>query len=78
MLVITRRVHESIVIGDGIEVKVLRVGRDGVRLGITAALNVPVHRGELYEAIKKANEGAAAPPSELGDLIARLRGGSDS
>jgi carbon storage regulator len=74
VLVITRKLHESIVIGDGVEVKVLRVGRDGVRLGVTAAPNVPVHRGEVYDAIRRANAGAASAPAALGDLIARLRG----
>jgi carbon storage regulator CsrA len=47
-------------IGDGIEVTVLRVGRDSVRLGVKAARQMPVHRGEIYEAIRQAN--AARPP----------------
>ena len=44
MLVFTRRRQEAIRIGDRIEVRVLRVGRDGVRIGITAPPDVPVHR----------------------------------
>lgn len=73
MLVVSRKVDESIVIGDGIEIKVLRVGKEGVRLGITAAQHVPVHRGEIYDQIRRANEGAAAPDSSVESLVARLR-----
>ena len=47
MLVFTRKRHEAIVIGDGIEVRILRVGRDGVRLGVTAPSSVSVHRREI-------------------------------
>jgi carbon storage regulator len=73
VLVVSRKVDESIVIGDGIEIKVLRVGRDGVRLGITAALHVPVHRGEIYDEIRRANASAAAPDTSVESLVARLR-----
>jgi carbon storage regulator len=71
VLVFTRKVNEAIVIGDGIEVKVLRVGRDGVRLGITAAATVPVHRQEVYEQIRQANRAAAA--SGVDAVVATLR-----
>jgi carbon storage regulator len=60
MLVFTRRRNQTIRIGDGIEVRVLRVGRDGVRLGIVAPPEVPVHRQEVYEQICEANRSAAA------------------
>ena len=59
MLVVTRRVDEAVVIGDGIEVRVLRVGRSGVRLGITAAPHVAVHRREVYDLISASNRAAA-------------------
>ncbi len=59
MLVFTRRRHETIMIGDGIEVRVLRVGRDGVRLGVTAPAHVPVHRKEIYDQIREVNRQAA-------------------
>ena len=73
MLVFTRRRDESIVIGDGIEIRVLRVGRDGVRLGIIAPAHVPVHREEVYAEICEANRAAAAAPQSA-DLVAeRLR-----
>jgi carbon storage regulator len=72
MLVFTRKLNEAIVIGDGIEVKVLRIGRDGVRIGVTAAPSVPVHRQEVYEQIRRANRAAATP--EIDDAMRRLRG----
>jgi carbon storage regulator len=73
MLVFTRHRDEAIVIGDGIEVRVLRIGKDGVRLGVTAAPHVPVHRKEIYELIRAANAGAAAAEgADLHDVLARL------
>ena len=73
MLVFTRRKHQAIMIGDGIEVRVLRVGRDGVRLGIVAPAEVPVHRQEIYAQIRDANRSAADTPHTLTDIAERLR-----
>jgi carbon storage regulator len=73
MLVFTRKVDEAIVIGDGIEVKVLRVGRDSVRIGVSAASHVPVHRREVYDQIRRANAAAAAIPNAIPELVARLK-----
>lgn len=74
MLVVTRKRNEAIVIGDGIEVRVLRHGRDGVRLGITAPQHVAVHRQEVYETIRAANTSAAAGVARVDELLERLRG----
>ena len=74
MLVFTRKRDEAIVIGDGIEVRVLRVGKDGVRLGVSAPADVPVHRREIYEAVRAANVSAArAPGAAVAKLADRLR-----
>ena len=73
MLVFTRRRGETIMIGDGIEVRVLRSGRDGVRLGIVAPAHVPVHRQEVYEQIRQANRSAAEAPGAVTTLAERLR-----
>jgi len=75
MLVITRKVDEAIVIGDGIEIRVLRVGRDGVRLGITAPADVAVHRHEIYNAICEANASAAndTTTASVERLVERFR-----
>ena len=51
MLVLTRKVGQSIVIGDEIEVVVLEVRGEQVRIGIRAPKNVTVHRKEIYEQI---------------------------
>jgi carbon storage regulator len=61
VLVFTRRRGEAIVIGDGIEIHVLRVGRDGVRIGVVAPDSVPVHRQEIYDQICAANRAAVTP-----------------
>jgi carbon storage regulator len=74
VLVVTRKLNEAIVIGDGIEVRVLRYGRDGVRLGITAPSSVAVHRQEVYDAIRAANTSAASQTADVSALVARLRG----
>jgi carbon storage regulator len=73
MLVFTRRRQEAIRIGDRIEVRVLRVGRDGVRIGITAPPDVPVHREEIYEEIRQANRAAVTTEVDLSALAERLR-----
>lgn len=78
MLVFTRKLNEAIVIGDGIEVKVLRIGREGVRLGVTAAPSVPVHRQEIYDQIREANRAAASVKTGVGPLVARWRRGLPS
>lgn len=76
MLVFSRKRDEAVVIGDGIEIRILRVGRDGVRLGIVAPPEVPVHRREVYDAVVAANRSAAtAALSADPRLVARLRAG---
>jgi carbon storage regulator len=52
VLVLTRKTNQSIMIGDDIEVTVLAVARDKIRLGITAPREVPVYRREVYLSIK--------------------------
>lgn len=59
MLVLTRKLHQSIVIGDEIEVVVLEVRGEQVRIGIKAPKNVTVHRKEIYEQIHEENVGAS-------------------
>ena len=73
MLVFTRRKHETIMIGDGIEVRVLRVGREGVRIGIVAPPDVPVHRQEIYNQIRDANRSAAGTAHSIPAIAERLR-----
>jgi carbon storage regulator len=55
VLVLSRKLNESIVIDGRITVKIVRVDGEVVKLGITASLDVPVHRQEVYEEIQKNN-----------------------
>ncbi len=55
MLVLTRKVNQSLIIGNDIEIKVLEIRKDGVRLGIIAPQNVGVFRQEVYEEIQREN-----------------------
>lgn len=74
MLVFTRKAGEAIVIGNGIEVRIVRVGKDGVRIGITAPPEVAVHRREVYEAIQAANLSAAtSDPEGVAKLASAFR-----
>jgi carbon storage regulator len=53
MLVLSRKKNESIVINDDITIVVVEIRGDKVRLGVEAPKEVPVHRREVYEAIKR-------------------------
>ncbi len=61
MLVLSRKPDESIVIGDQIEVVVVEVKGDQVKLGVRAPRSISVHRKEVYEAIQAANLEASKP-----------------
>lgn len=71
MLVLTRKANQSIMIGDDVEVTVLAVSRDKIRLGITAPKDVPVYREEVYLSIKgerAESDGAEATGKVKGAL----------
>jgi carbon storage regulator len=53
MLILSRKLNESIIIDGNIVVKVLRIDKDTVKLGIQAPSELPVHREEIYQAIQK-------------------------
>lgn len=57
MLVLSRKTHEVVKIGEDIEVVIVEIRGDKVRLGFTAPKIVPVHRKEVWEAIQKQGEG---------------------
>jgi carbon storage regulator len=69
MLILTRKLNETIMIGDKIEISVVEIKGDHVKLGIEAPKNVKVYRQEVYAAIQKENiEAAQAKPEILPQL----------
>ena len=62
MLILTRRVGETIVIGDEVTVTILGVKGNQTRIGINAPKSVGVHREEIYERIKREQQGEIVPP----------------
>ncbi|WP_150270509.1 carbon storage regulator CsrA [Paenibacillus tepidiphilus] len=74
MLVLSRKKGESIVIQDHIEVTVLAVEGDTVKIGINAPRHVDIFRQEVYLSIKESNVESAAPaPQTLNALLDRLK-----
>ncbi len=59
MLILSRKLNESIIIDGRIIVKVLRIDKDTVKLGIQAPAELPVHREEIHQAILKSKQAAA-------------------
>ncbi len=73
MLVLTRKTNQSIMIGDDIEVTVLAVAKDKIRLGITAPREVPVFRKEVYLSIKGEGADVGTEASEaVGEALDEL------
>ncbi len=68
MLVLSRKIGETIMVGDNIEIMVTRIERDTVRIRISAPREIPIFRGELYREIKRtsAGEGESAPLDDAG------------
>lgn len=65
MLILTRRLGERLIIGDDIEITILGIKGNQVRMGITAPEKISVHREEIYERIKK--EGLKSKKSKKSD-----------
>lgn len=71
MLVLSRQRDETIMIGDDIEITVVDIRGDKVRVGINAPPRVAVHRKEVYDAIKAENENASRVPGDQLDDVGR-------
>lgn len=66
MLVLSRKKNESIVINNDITIVVVEIRGDKVRLGIEAPKEVPVHRREVYDAIKREEQAGMRPDNHRG------------
>lgn len=72
MLVLARKTGEAIIIGDNIELQVLEIEGDTVKIGIEAPRHIDIFRKEIYVAIQHANQEAAKTswdPSQLGEMF---------
>lgn len=69
LLVLTRKRNQSIIIADEIEVTILEIRGDQVRLGVSAPKRVTVHRREVYEEIREANREATASSSSVLEVL---------
>ena len=70
MLVLSRQRDETIMIGDDVEITIVDIRGDKVRLGINAPRHIQVHRKEVYDAIKRENQQAAnLTPQDLSEVI---------
>ena len=72
MLILTRRVGQTVTIGDDVEITVVQISGDQVRLGIAAPREVKVYRKEVLEQIAAENAAAAASAAELKDVESAL------
>lgn len=69
MLVLTRKKNESILIGEEIEIKILSIDGDQIKLGVNAPSEVDIYRKELYEDIQKENNQAAMISIDILELL---------
>ena len=67
MLILTRRVGETVMIGEDVTVTVLGVKGNQVRIGVNAPRDVAVHREEIFERIKREEQGGEARPGNGGN-----------
>ncbi|MCB9024962.1 MAG: carbon storage regulator CsrA [Bdellovibrionaceae bacterium] len=72
MLVLTRKLGESIAIDDHIKIRVVQIKGKQVRLGIEAPKDTKIHREEVYQAIQTQNEQSALSSSENSRAVAKL------
>jgi len=72
VLVLSRKLNQSIMVGDDVRIVVVAVDRDTVKLGIEAPREIPVHRSEVYEEIRRVNRAAAGETEPAGPVPAQV------
>lgn len=73
MLVLTRKKGQSIMVGDDVEISVVDINGDAVRIGIKAPKDVSIFRREIYEAIQEENIRAAKAAAEMAEKLKKLQ-----
>jgi carbon storage regulator (csrA) len=68
MLALSRKMNESIVIGNDVEITVLEIKGDQVKIGISAPKSIPIYRKEIYIQIQESNKEAAGNPEAMEEL----------
>lgn len=68
MLALARKLNQSIVIGNNIEITLLEIKGDQIKVGINAPKSVPIYRKEIYEQIQEENKKAAQAKVDMGSL----------
>ena len=73
MLALTRKEQESIVINGDIEITILSIQGDQVKIGINAPKNIPIHRKEIYLQIQEENKVAASSGGNIAEQLKKLK-----
>lgn len=77
MLILTRKLGESIAIGDDIRITFLDIKGKQLRIGIEAPKNVSVHRGEIYRLIQEQNLQAAASDMKVSEIWGQIKNNTE-
>ena len=73
MLVLSRKKGETIIIGENIEISIIDIQGDTVRLGINAPRDISIHRKEIYELILEENRAATQNLAGIGDKLKEIK-----